>query len=174
MAKIRINIKDIKQYIGRQLGVSRWVEITQSRVNKFAEATGDFQWIHVDQEQARTELPSGQTIAHNFLLLSLVPQLFDQIVEFTGLRYGQNRGAENVKFLDPLPTGSRVRILLKLSKLEYLDQRGQTATFHIVMEREGSDKPVLTLDLQLLFVVAQRVKLKDILPLANQHQAVAL
>ena len=172
MAKVSINIKDIKRFIGRDLGTSKWVEITQSRVNKFAEATGDFQWIHVDQEQARTELPSGQTIAHNFLLLSLVPMLFDQIVAFTGLRYGQNKGAENLRFLEPLPTGSRVRLQLKLAKLEYLDQKGQTATFHIVMEREGSDKPVLTMDQQVLFVVAQRVKLQDIL--SDQHQPVAL
>lgn len=172
MAKFRIDIKDIKQYIGRQIGVSKWVEVTQSRVNKFAEASGNFQWIHVDEEQARTELPSGKTIAHNFLLLSLIPQLFDQIVEITGLRYGQNQGAENMRFLEALPTGSRVRIKLKLSKLEYLDHKGQTATFHIIMERQGSDKPIMSVDLQLLFVVAQRVKLRDIL--SNQHQAVAL
>lgn len=172
MAQVKIDIKDIKRHIGRQIGASKWVEITQSRVNKFAEATGDFQWIHVDQEQARTELPSGLTIAHNFLLMSLIPQLFDQIVEFTGLRYGQNRGAENMCFLTPLPTGSRVRIQVKLSKLEYLDQKGQTATFHIVMERQDSEKPVLTMDLQLLFVAAQRVKLRAILP--DQHQSVAL
>lgn len=172
MAKNRIDIKDITNHIGHQLGASRWVEITQSRVNKFAEATGDFQWIHVDQEQARTELPSGCTVAHNFLLLSLVPQLFDQIVEFTGLSYGRNKGVDNMCFLDPLPTGSRVRIQIKLAKLEYLDQKSQMATFNIVMEREGSDKPVLTLDQQLLFVVPEKAKLHAVLP--DQHQAVAL
>ncbi len=172
MAKVSINIKDIKHYIGRNIGASRWAEITQSRVNKFAEATGDFQWVHVDQEQARTDLPSGQTIVHNFLLLSLVPQLFDQIVEFTGLRYGQNTGAENLHFMEPLPTGSRVRLQVKLLKLENSDHNSQTATFHIIMEREGSDNPILTLDQQLLLVAAKRVNLRDIL--ANQHQAVAL
>jgi len=172
MAKVTINIEDIKQFIGRDIGTSKWVEITQSRVNKFAEATGNFQWIHVDQEQARTELPAGRTIVHNFLLLSLVPTLFDQIVEFTGLRYGQNKGAESISFLEPLPTGSRVRLQIKLLKLEYRDQKGQTATFQIVMEKEGSDKPVLTMDQQVLFVVAQKVKLRDIL--SDQHQPVAL
>ncbi|PCI48697.1 MAG: dehydratase [Alphaproteobacteria bacterium] len=172
MAKVRIHIKDIKHYTGRRIGTSKWVEITQSRVNKFAEATGDFQWIHMDQERAGTELPSGRTIVHNFLLLSLVPQLFDQIVTFSGLCYGQNRGAENMRFLRPLPTGSRVRIQVTLSKLENSDQKGQTATFQIVMEKEDSDKPVLTLDLLLYFVAAQRVTSLDIL--SDQHQSVAL
>ncbi len=172
MAKVTINIKDIKHFIGRDIGTSNWIEITQSRVNKFAEATGDFQWVHVDQERARTDLPSGKTIVHNFLLLSLIPQLFDQIVEVTGLRYGQNKGAENTCFLAPLPTGTRIRLQLKLMKLEYLNQKGQTATFHITMEREGSDEPILTMDQQVLFVVAQRVKLRDIL--SDQHQAVAI
>lgn len=172
MAKTRIDIKDITHHIGHQLGTSRWVEITQSRVNKFAEATGNFQWIHVDEEQARSELPAGRTIAHNFLLLSLVPHLFDQIVEFTGLSYGQNKGVDNMCFLEPLPTGSRVRIHIKLAKLEYLDQKSQSATFNIVMEKEGSDSPIMTLDQQLLFVITEKAKLHAVLP--DQHQRVAL
>lgn len=173
---VTIDIKDIQQYIGREIGISRWVEITQSRVSKFAEATGNFQWVHVDAERARTELPSGQTIIHNFLLLSLIPQFFDQIVSFSGLEYGLNRGAEKIRFIKPLATGSKIRIRLKLSKLEYHDQKGQTATFHIVMEEEGSDAPVLIMDLQLRFVAAVR-KAPDIdrhPGLSDHHKPVAL
>lgn len=172
MADVKIDIKDIKHYIGQDIGLSKWVEITQSRVNKFAEATGDFQWIHVDAEQAKADLSSGRTIAHNFLLLSLVPKFFDQTVAFTGIRYGQNKGAENIQFLNPLPTGSRVRTRLKLSGLKDLGQGAQTATFHIVMEREGSDEPVLKMDLILLFVAVKKQDTPQ--PLADQHQATAL
>jgi len=151
----RIDIKDIQHYIGRNIGTSKWMEITQSRVNKFAEATGDFQWIHVDEERARTEMRDGHTITHNFLLLSLIPQFFDQIVTITGLAYGKNQGAENINFLRPLATGSKIRIQLTLSKLEHCPSKGWAATFHIIMEEQASDKVVLTMDLQLLLVAAQ-------------------
>lgn len=154
MAKIIIDIADIKKYIGQEIGASRWVEIPQSRVNKFAEATGAFQWIHMDEERAKEELPAGKTIIQNYLLVSLIPQLFDEIAEFSGLKYGLNRGANNIQFLEPLPTGSKIRIRLKLSKLQYVDQRGLTATFPIIMERDGGDKPILAMELQLLLVAA--------------------
>ncbi|MCF6215105.1 MAG: MaoC family dehydratase N-terminal domain-containing protein [Emcibacter sp.] len=176
----RIDIKDIQQYIGSNIGTSKWVEITQSRVNRFAEATGNFQWIHVDEERARTEMPAGLTIIHNYLLLSLIPQLFDQLVTITGLEYGKNQGAENVQFLRSLNTGSKIRIQLKLSKVEYRDSKGPTANFYITMEEQGSDKAVLTMDLQVLFVAVQKrnmeknekAGLKSVS--SNQHQPVAL
>lgn len=173
MVKARIDLNDIKRYAGREIGTSRWVRITQKRVNKFAEATGDFQWFHVDREQARTELPAGQTIVHNFLLLSLVPQLFDQTVEFTNLAYGLNRGAEKVDFLEPLSTGSEVRIRLKLLRLEYSAGRGQTAIFEIIMDRKGGRKPVLTMNLRLLLVAADVRKPTMVSPLADEHQSAA-
>ncbi len=153
MSKVRINIKDIRKYVGQEIGASKWLQLTQGRVNKFAEATGDFQWTHMDQERAKTDLSGGQTIVHNYLLLSMIPQLFDQVVEFTGLRYGLNRGAENIHFMTPLATDCMVMIRVRLLKLEYLDQKGMTATFHIIMERESSDKAVMAMNLQLLFVV---------------------
>lgn len=172
MAKVEIDIKDIRHHVGQDIGTSKWVEITQSRVNKFAEATGDFQWIHVDAEQARAELSSGQTIVHNFLLLSLVPKFFDQILSITGLRYGLNKGAENIQFLKPLPTGSRVRVRLRLSGLQDLGQGAQTANFDIVMEREDSAEPVLKMNITLLFVAAEKSNIQSILP--DQHQGTAL
>ncbi|MBL4802747.1 MAG: MaoC family dehydratase [Emcibacter sp.] len=169
MAKVKIHIKDMKQHLGQEIGLSKWMEITQSRVNKFAEATGDFQWVHVDEEQAKADLSSGRTVVHNFLLLSLVPKLFEDILVITGLRYGLNKGAENIQFLTPLPTGSRVRTRLRLSGLKDLGQGEQTATFSIVMEREGSEKLVLKMDLLLLFVAEQAVFKAG--PLPDQHQA---
>ncbi|WP_339861630.1 MaoC family dehydratase [Paremcibacter congregatus] len=152
MAHMKIAIKDIKRYIGREIGVSDWIDISQERVNLFAEATGDFQWVHVDEKRARTELSDGKTIAHNFLLLSMIPQLFDQVVSITGLRYGLNKGGERVRFIKPVSTGSRIRARIGLNKLEYVDQTGMTATFHILMELDGGEKPVLSMDLQLLLV----------------------
>lgn len=170
MAKIRIDIKDIRHYIGQEIGTSGWVKITQNRVDKFAGATGDFQWLHVDAEQARTGLPTGRTIVHNFLLLSLVPQLFDQTVAFAGLAYGLNKGAENIDFLHPLFTDSEIRIRLSLSKLEYASDRGQTAIFPVIMERRGGKKPILKMALRLLLVATEVAPSR----LANQHQPVAL
>ncbi len=174
MAGVTINIKDIKDYIGREIGTSKWVEITQSRVTKFAEATGDFQWVHVDAEQARTELATGRTIVHNYFLLSLMPKFFDQVVTFTGLEYGLNRGAENIRFLKPLPTGSKVRIRLKLSGLQEAANGGWLANFHILMESE--DGPILKMALILLLVAAENtVQKTNVHPLStDQHQGAAI
>ena len=171
MAKVTIPISTLNQYVGRPLGTSRWLEITQSRVTKFAEATGDFNWVHVDQERAGSELSSGKTVVQNFLLLSLIPQLFDETVAFAGLRYGQNKGAEDINFLAPLATGSRVRLRVSLAKIEQGDHGGQLATFPLTMEKDGSHSPVLSLNLRLLLVAEQRVKLRAVS--ADQHQAVA-
>jgi len=177
---IKIDITDIQQHIGQAIGLSKWLDINQSRVNKFAESTGDFQWVHVDEERAKTDLPTGRTIVHNFLLLSLIPQLFDQIVTITGLKYGMNLGAENIKFYRPLTTGSKIRARLELLKLDHKNQthkkqNGQIATFRITLEENGNDRPVLNMDLQLLFVAAQNnVKRTDTQSIsADHHQPVA-
>ncbi|PCI33178.1 MAG: dehydratase [Alphaproteobacteria bacterium] len=172
MAKSTIDITSLNQHMGQPLGTSRWLEINQSRVTKFAEATGDFNWIHVDQERARTELASGRTLVQNFLLLSLIPQLFDQTVAFSGLRYGQNKGARKLNFLAPLATGSRVRLRVSLAKIDQDETGGQLVTFPLILEEDGSDCPVLNLDLRLLLVAEQRVRLR--ISSADQHQAVAL
>ena len=152
MAKRKINIKDLRKFVGQEIGRSDWCEVTQEQVSNFAEATGDRSWVHLDGDRARKELPQGRTIVHNFLLLGLIPGFFDQVAEIEGIRYGLNRGVENVCFLHPLPTGSRIRFRLNLLRLEYVDQRGMTATFQIQLEREDNDKKVLSADLRLLFV----------------------
>jgi len=180
MVKSRIDITNIKHYIGRDIGPSRWLEMTQSRVTKFAEATGDFQWIHMDEERAKNELPHGKTIVHNFLLVSLVPHFFDQIVDITGLCYGQNRGLHNVQFSRPVPTGCKIRLRLKLLKVHPLDQQGHNVTFQGMMERQGSAENIMTLELKLFLKAAKKTQPlphSDPTPLrplsSDQHQAMA-
>lgn len=156
MAPVKIDIGDIEQFVGREIGTSDWMEVSQSRVNKFAEATGDFQWIHVDVERANRELPQKTTIIHGYLTLSLVPQFFDQIVEVTGLRYGLNYGTNKLRFLSPVPTGSQLRMKLTLSKIEQRLSGDSLLTFDIVMEvrEQNHGKPVMVLE--MLAIVAPK------------------
>ncbi|MFP5371083.1 MAG: MaoC family dehydratase, partial [Actinomycetes bacterium] len=102
-------IEGVQGLVGRQLGTSDWVEIGQDMVDRFAAATGDHQWIHVDPERAARESPFGGPIAHGYLTLSLLPMLMPQIVEITGFRLTVNYGTERVRFPAPVPVGSRVR-----------------------------------------------------------------
>src|SRR3954449_1050428 len=99
---------EMHKYVGQEIGVSDWVEVSQERINKFAEATGDHQWIHVDVERAKTEMPGGRTIAHGYLTLSLLPMLMAQIVRYQGISRGINYGSDRVRFTNPVPAGSRV------------------------------------------------------------------
>ena len=113
--------------VGQHLGHSEWLAITQERVDQFAEATDDHQWIHVDPERAERESPFGRTIAHGYLTLSLVSSLIAQIVEATGFRMGINYGADKIRFPTPVPVGSRIRA---------------SATLDEATPFEGGDKPV--------------------------------
>ena len=97
--------------IGEEIAVSDWIEITQARINQFADATGDHQWIHVDPARAAAELPSKTTIAHGFLTLSLLSTLIRESIPFTGLRMAINYGLNRVRFVSPVPSGSRIRAL---------------------------------------------------------------
>ncbi|WP_210413997.1 MaoC family dehydratase [Luteithermobacter gelatinilyticus] len=143
MCALKVDMANIENYVGRELGVSSWMEINQSRINKFAEATGDFQWIHVDVERARTEMPGGKTIAHGYLILSLVPQFFEEIIEISGLRYGLNYGVNKVRFTSPVPVGSLVRGRMSLDKLEKRRDGTLLGHFGMVMERQGQERPVM-------------------------------
>src|SRR4029450_372131 len=102
-------IEGVQSLVGKQLGYSDWVEITQEQVNQFADATGDHQWIHVDPERAKKESPFGGPIAHGYLTLSLIPSLMPQIIEITGFRMGVNYGTEKVRFPSPVAVRSRGR-----------------------------------------------------------------
>jgi acyl dehydratase len=126
--------------VGEHLGWSDWHTVTQEQVDRFADATGDHQWIHVDPERARSG-PFGTTIAHGYLTLSLVPSLIWQIYTVEGLTMGVNYGANKVRFPSPVPVGSRVRAGAELVSLDRGPQ-GAQAVVRVTVEREGGDKPV--------------------------------
>lgn len=127
--------------VGQEVAVSDWVTITQDRVNRFAEATDDLQWIHVDVERAKSG-PFGGPIAHGFLTLSLLPAFMASAFAVNGVRMGVNYGLNRVRFTAPVPVGSRLRARLTLQACEPIEQGGQQMTWAVVVEREGVDKPV--------------------------------
>ena len=103
------DFKEIKAAVGIEIGASDWIEITQERINQFAEATCDEQWIHIDQERARAEMPGGKTIAHGLLSLALAPLFIRSVIGLKGLRNTLNYGADRIRYLAPVPAGSRLR-----------------------------------------------------------------
>jgi acyl dehydratase len=136
------SLRDLESQVGKEVGVSPWTEVTQERIDTFARAIDDFQWIHVDRERARSS-PFGGTIAHGFLTLSLLSHLSERTFGFTDRRMGVNYGLNRVRFTAPLPSGSRVRARFTLQKFEKLADGGVQVTWSTVVEREGSEKPVL-------------------------------
>jgi len=125
--------------VGDTFGPSSWVEITQEKIDLFAEATGDHQWIHVDPERAK-DGPFGSTIAHGYLTLSLIPMASFEVVPSSG-RMGINYGTNRVRFPAPVPVGSRVRTRFEVAQVEEI-QGGSQVTMTATIEREGGDKPV--------------------------------
>jgi len=132
---------EMRGLAGEEIGVSDWIDITQDRINTFAEATGDFQWIHVDVDRAKNELPGGKCIAHGYLTLSLVPQLIYSIYKIDGVAHGLNYGSNKIRFTAPVPAGSRVRARYKLVKTEDVKNKGLRMTGEVTMELDGSDRP---------------------------------
>ena len=141
MAEPRVftSAEELKAAVGEELGVSDWHEIDQRRIDLFAEATGDHQWIHVDPERA-AQGPFGSTIAHGYLTLSLLPLLVPQTLRVDGARMGVNYGAEKVRFPGPVPVGSRVRARVTLDAAPEKAGGTQVAAT-VVVEREGAEKP---------------------------------
>ena len=135
-----INIADLPSKIGEHLGYSDYVEISQERVNQFAEATGDHQWIHIDVERAKKESPFGGPIAHGYLTLSLGPMLGPLTYNVTGVKMGVNYGANKVRFMSPVPVGAKVRLGAKLLAVDEI-AGGVQATFEYTFECEGAAKP---------------------------------
>ena len=136
------SIRDLEHRVGQEVGVSPWVDVTQERIDTFAKAIDDFQWIHVDPARAKSS-PFGGTIAHGFLTLSLLSHLSERTFGFSDRKMGVNYGLNRVRFTAPLPSGSRVRARFALQKFEQLADGGIQVTWNTVVEREGSDKPVL-------------------------------
>ena len=135
--------KDVFQHIGTELGPSDWLTVTQEMIDKFAEATGDHQWIHVDVERAKRELPGGKTIAHGYLTLSLLPRLAPTLMKITGRSRGVNYGSNKVRFISPVPAGSRIRLRQRLVNAEETKDKGVRITSEMTIEVEGSERPAM-------------------------------
>src|SRR5918911_2870597 len=101
---------DLKAFEGKEIGVSDWYTVTQEQIDKFADATGDHQWIHVDVERAKREMPGGKTIAHGYLTLALVPRMAQTLLKVTGRKRGLNYGSNKVRFTNAVPAGARIRL----------------------------------------------------------------
>ena len=135
------SIDDAVSLVGQELGVSEWLEVDQKRINDFADVTGDHQWIHVDVERAKKDMPGGKTIAHGFLTLSLVPMLSQQISHINNVRNGINYGCNKVRFTSPVQAGSKVRARAKLIAAEPMDKGGVRLTNQVTIEIEGQERP---------------------------------
>jgi acyl dehydratase len=134
-------LRELAPLVGQQVASSEWVEVTQEQVDRFAEATGDHQWIHVDVLRARAG-PFGAPIAHGFLTLSLLPRFFASAVSIRESGMGVNYGLNRVRFTGPVPVGSRLCAHFKLLALEDIDKGGVQMTWEMKVEREGVEKPV--------------------------------
>ena len=145
--------KQFETYIGKELGVSEYVIIDQARINNFAEATLDFQWIHTDPERAAKETEFGTTIAHGYLTLSMAPYLLGQIVEMANLKMGVNYGVDNLRFMSPVKCDSKVRMRAELAEMKNL--RGTArAKIKITFEIEGVEKPACVGEVTYLYQFA--------------------
>ena len=133
-------LQDLAACVGQEIAVSDWLTITQERVNQFAEATGDHQWIHVDVERAKAG-PFGAPIAHGFLTLSLLPKLLEGAIDIVHSKMGVNYGLNRVRFMSPVPVGSRLRARMKLLACEPIDNEGMQMTWQTTFELEGAAKP---------------------------------
>lgn len=141
---------EFASYLGKPLGTSEWLEVDQDRINAFADATLDHQWIHVDVERAKAESPYKSTIAHGYLTLALLPHLWDEIVEVNNLKMMVNYGMDKMRFGQPVITGSRIRMTAKLGNIENL--RGiSKAYIDFTIEIEGQRKPALKGEAQFLY-----------------------
>ncbi|HEV3001613.1 MAG TPA: MaoC family dehydratase [Solirubrobacteraceae bacterium] len=134
-------IDELETLAGQELGVSSWVTVDQEMIDRFAEVTGDHQWIHVDVERCRNESPFGTTIAHGYLVLSLGPRLCYEVFTVEGVTMGVNYGSDRVRFIAPLTSGSRVRARVHAESVERRDA-GVLAKFKVTFESEGGEKPV--------------------------------
>lgn len=136
-------LQDLRAHVGQEVGVSSWVLVDQARIDRFAEATGDHQWIHVDPARA-ADGPFGSTVAHGFLTLSLIPQFVYEAVQVSASRMGVNYGLNKVRFPAPVPVGSRLRARFKLLSCDPIDgdEDGMHMVMEVTIEREGGTRPV--------------------------------
>ena len=134
------NIAALANYAGKEVGISDWLEVTQERIDQFAEATEDRQWIHLDRERAERESPFKTTIAHGFLTLSLLSAIARTAISVGGVRMGINYGLNRVRFVSPVPAGAHIRGRFTLATVDEI-KGGVQSTWNVTVECEGSDKP---------------------------------
>lgn len=134
-------LQELAALAGQPISTSDWVTITQEQINQFAQATGDHQWIHIDEERAKAG-PFGAPIAHGFLTLSMIPLFFASAIHIAQTRMGVNYGLNRVRFTGPVPVGSRLRASIKLLRADPVENGGFQFTWEVSTEREGVVKPV--------------------------------
>ena len=139
--------KDLQQHIGVELGPSDWMTVEQAMIDKFADATGDHQWIHVDVERAKREMPGGKTIAHGYLTLSLEPRMASSLIQVTKRSRGINYGSNKVRFTSPVPAGSRIRLRQRLTAVDEVAGNGVRVTSEVTVEVEGQERPALVAEI---------------------------
>ena len=137
------NVEALRERVGQRLGSSDWVVVDQAMIDRFAEATGDHQWIHVDVERAKREMPNGRTIAHGYLTLSLLPRLNANIYGIKSRKRGVNYGSNKVRFTAPVPSGARVRGHLSLKAIEAMGGGCSRLVSEATVEVEGGERPAL-------------------------------
>jgi acyl dehydratase len=139
------NLERLRELAGQEVGTSEWMPVSQARIQAFADATGDQQWIHVDPERARAETPFGGTIAHGFLTLSLLSVLVQNTLAIGGVRMAINYGLNRVRFVSPVPAGARIRARITLGDVTDVTDGGggAQAAWTITIEREHHEKPCL-------------------------------
>ena len=141
MSTTTTTLAELPDLVGKELGTSDWVEVTQERVNLFADATGDHQWIHIDVERAKKESPFGGPIGHGYLTLSLLIPMWAEVLVVTDAVMGVNYGLNKVRFPSPVPVGSKIRLTANLKDVEEV-AGGLQVTVAAVIEAEGGTKPV--------------------------------
>ena len=132
---------ELKAAVGSEIGVSDWHEVTQEQINRFADATGDEQWIHVDVERAKRELPGKSTIAHGILTLALVPEFIRGVARIRGLTRTLNYGANRIRYLAPVPAGAKLRGRVTVADAEDVQPDGLRVTYAVTVELKGGKRP---------------------------------
>jgi acyl dehydratase len=148
--RIFSDFSEFKAAVGTEIGASDWIDVTQERLNLFAQATCDEQWIHIDQVPAKKELRSGITIAHGLLSLSLAPMFIRSVVGLRGIRDTLNYGADRIRYLSPVPAGSRIRGRTSITEVEDIPPDGLRVNYHMVIEIEGGQRPACVAELLAL------------------------
>src|SRR4029450_4931344 len=145
--RIFSDFNEIKSALGTEIGTSDWIEVSQERINQFAEATCDEQWIHLDQERAKKELPGGSTIAPGLLSLALAPLFIRSVIGLKGLRNTLNYGADKIRYLASVPAGSRLGGRVTVAEAEDGPAEGLGVNYHLVIEIEGGKRPACVAEL---------------------------